>query len=355
MTVHVVTGATGFVGGALVLELLRDPGAVVYAVVRGHDDEHADRRGRSYLSTAANAYDDHAVWDASADRFQILRGDVTAPMCGLGHVTPDHADHVWHSAAVLHYEQNRAARIAEVNHLGTRNVIALARRLGAELNHVSTAYIAPSRNGTQVEEPARDAGPPESVTPYHEAKARAEGDVVECGLPWRILRPPFVVGHSSTHAATHFAGLYAMARRLRNAARVHGTVQTVLDVPGNAELNLIPVDVLARAAVSVGTRGPAETVYHLVNAAAPRSRTVLESLFTWCGLPAPRYETDTAKTTGGPAATLALYLPYMRTGMFDRVNAERIVGPHALAAPLGTDDLLRFLDAYLTTLVARTN
>lgn len=355
MTVHVVTGATGFLGGALVLELLRDPGAVVYAVVRGHDDEHADRRGRSYLSMAANAYGDHALWEAAADRLQILRGDVTAPLCGLGHMSPDHADRIWHSAAVLHYEQNRAARIAEVNHLGTRNVITLARRLGAELNHVSTAYIAPSRNGTRVEEPARNGGPPESVTPYHEAKARAEADVVECGLPWRILRPPFVVGHSGTHAATHFAGLYAMARRLRNAARAHKTAQSVLDVPGNAELNLIPVDVLARAALSVGTRGPTETVYHLVNAAAPRSRTVLESLFAWCGLPAPRYEAGATNATEGPASVLGLYLPYMRTGPFDRMNAERIVGRCALAAPLGVDDLRQFLDSYLTALVARTN
>jgi len=352
MSVHVITGATGFVGGALTLELLRDPDAVVHPLVRGRDPEHSNRRARILLSRAAAAYDDDALWEAAADRVHPLHGDITAPLCGLGHVIPEHVDHVWHSAATLHYEEERAARIVAVNHLGTRNVIALAQRLGAELNHVSTAYIAPRRNGNLVEEPATGPGPSDTATPYHHAKARAEQDVVSCGLPWRILRPPFVVGHSRTHAATHFAGLYAMGRRLRNAGRAHKAETSVLDIPDSAEINLMPVDVLARAAVAAGTMGPTGTIYHLTNAVAPRSRTVLDSLFTWCGLPTPYYKAGAASAAPGPTTALRAYLPYFRTGTFDRANTARILHPSALAAPLGPADLRRYLDAYLAVLLA---
>ncbi len=341
MTVHVITGATGFVGGALTLELIRDPDAVVHLVVRGRDSGHAIRRACAFLSAAATAYG----VPAAIERVHPLHGDVSLPLCGIGDL-PDRVDLVWHCAATLHYEEHRAAEIAAVNHLGTHNVIALAERLGAELNHVSTAYIAPRDKGRLVEAPATGPGPSEAATPYHHAKARAEQDVVACGLPWRILRPPFVVGHSATHAATHFAGFYAMARRLRNARL---TDSSTMDVPEAAEINMMPVDVLVRAAVAVGTTGPTGTVYHLTNSAAPRSRTVLDCLFTWCGLSPPSYRTGTGD---GPPTVLRPYFPYFDAGEFDRASTERVVGPHGLSAPLDVVDLHRFLDAYRATLLA---
>ena len=46
------------------------------------------------------------------------------------------------------------------------------------------------------------------------------------------------------------------------------------------------------------------------------------------------------------------YLPYFRTGTFDRANTARILHPSALAAPLGPADLRRYLDAYLAVLLA---
>ena len=54
---HLVTGATGFVGAALVLELLaRDPAAEVYCLVRGASMAESAARLQAALSTAAHLY-----------------------------------------------------------------------------------------------------------------------------------------------------------------------------------------------------------------------------------------------------------------------------------------------------------
>lgn len=61
--IHLLSGATGFIGGAVVLELLRDPESEVYVLVRGQDPAQARRRLCNALTAAATAYDATPVED----------------------------------------------------------------------------------------------------------------------------------------------------------------------------------------------------------------------------------------------------------------------------------------------------
>lgn len=77
--VHFVTGATGFVGSNLILELLGHAEVEVYALVRA-SHEPSDLRLRNALRHAARAAGHGATFDhAIAERCHAVEGDVHNP------------------------------------------------------------------------------------------------------------------------------------------------------------------------------------------------------------------------------------------------------------------------------------
>ena len=107
--VHLVTGATGFVGGALVLELLERTGDEVVAVVR---PGRGDVRARLFegLLHAARAYGSPLDTAEIADRCRAVEGDVLEDGCGLDAARVGPVDQLWHSAASLRYENRYRER-----------------------------------------------------------------------------------------------------------------------------------------------------------------------------------------------------------------------------------------------------
>ena len=98
-----------------------------------------------------------------------VRADVTRPESLAGVCTD--CDQVLHLAAVTH--SNRSGRYTEVNALGTRNLVAEARRAGVQrFTLVSTRAISPAGGA------------------YSRSKIQAEEIVRDSGLAWNILRPP---------------------------------------------------------------------------------------------------------------------------------------------------------------------
>jgi len=105
--------------------------------------------------------------------WRSVRADVTLPESLAGACTD--CDQVLHLAAVTH--SNRSDRYAEVNALGTLNLVAEARRAGVQrFTLVSTRAIDPAGGA------------------YSRSKIRAEEIVRESGLAWNILRPAEVYG-----------------------------------------------------------------------------------------------------------------------------------------------------------------
>lgn len=88
-------------------------------------------------------------WD---DRVQPLVGDLTQPDLGLpAEGDPVTADHIVHCAAIYDITvDDKAQRAANVE--GTRSVIALAKRTGAILHHISSIAVAGSYEGEFTED-----------------------------------------------------------------------------------------------------------------------------------------------------------------------------------------------------------
>jgi len=105
--------------------------------------------------------------------WRFVRADVTRPE-SLADVCTG-CDQVLHLAAVTH--SNRSSRYAEVNAIGTRNLVAEARRAGVKrFTLISTRAISPEGGA------------------YSRSKIEAEEIVRSSGLAWNILRPAEVYG-----------------------------------------------------------------------------------------------------------------------------------------------------------------
>lgn len=291
---HVVTGATGFVGAALVVELLRQTDDLIVCLVRP-GSASAEERFEAAFAEAAQAYAlEPEVVAAAAVRCRVIAGDVTEEGCGVRQRVDGRVSHFWHCAASLRYENRYQGEIRKTNLDGTHQALALATRLGAEaFNHVSTAYVAGKRTGTIYEEPLSEV---ESNNFYERSKLEAEQLVLAESDMWvRILRPGIVIGHSRTRAATRFFGFYALLRSLvqfkgmMERAQAGLLQRTPLRVRVEAEsgVNLIPVDSVARQAVLIGLRGPARGIFHLTHPDAPRAEMIGRMLCREIGLADP--------------------------------------------------------------------
>ncbi|WP_298443871.1 SDR family oxidoreductase, partial [Ferrimicrobium sp.] len=146
-----VTGATGFLGTALVERILRTiPDSEVVLLVRpGRRSSPTERIRREVLKN--DCFDrlreelGHAFDDALARRVTAVAGDVGSDGLGLdddGLAALARCDVVVHSAATVSFDAPLDAAV-EVNLLGPSRVAATLRRLnpGAHLVAVSTAYV----------------------------------------------------------------------------------------------------------------------------------------------------------------------------------------------------------------------
>lgn len=221
--VHVVTGATGLLGGALCIRLLMtNAGTRILCPLRPgetsprsrlmrHLAQCADSYGTKWLKAAVPWRTDAFAWDM----------DDPVPMIFKG------IDTVWHFAAA---RGNRTDEQAHQRHL---TVLAgllddAARANVREFVYASTAYIgSPPRNA------------------YEAAKKAGEDMVLkENRLRGRVVRPAVVMGHSSTYAAhaSVYSGLYALAGRGRCVGEPV--------VPYGWQINVVPVDVAVRQAMT---------------------------------------------------------------------------------------------------------
>ena len=127
---------------------------------------------------------------------------------------------------------------------GTRAVIALARRLGATLHHVSSIAVAGTYRGEYTEEDFDVAQ--DLPTPYHQTKFEAELLVrSEPGLRYRVYRPAVVVGDSRTGEMDKVDGPYYFFGILRKLAVLPSFTPVVL--PDTGRSNIVPVDYVVDA------------------------------------------------------------------------------------------------------------
>lgn len=166
-----VTGATGFLGGALARRLAQD-GAKVRAVVRNPD------RAR-YIQDQPN--------------IELIDGDIT-DAAKMREVTKG-CEYVFHSAAALGGSLKSQRK---VNVEGTRNVITAAEADVKRFIHISTISVYGYKNTADVTE---ETPPSPGYEGYGVSKWEAEQVVHEIGsvrnLEYVIIRPGMIYGPRS--------------------------------------------------------------------------------------------------------------------------------------------------------------
>ncbi len=259
-----VTGSPGFIGKRLVRDLL------------------ASAQGRRLVLLVqpkfARATRAH-LQELGTDQAEVLEGDVMQMHLGLSggewkRLTAGVTE-IWHLAAIS-YLGMEIEQFRTVNVDGTRNVLELARSAPGltRLNHFSTAYVSGDRKGVILEDELQASQG--FHNPYEESKFQAEVLVQRAkrDLPITIYRPSIVVGDSKTGEIDRFDGPYTLAILL-----VASPLSVPLPLPGDgvAPLNVVPVDYLVEASLSI-SRNPSaigKTV-HLVDPAPLSVRRVYE-------------------------------------------------------------------------------
>jgi nucleoside-diphosphate-sugar epimerase len=346
---HLVTGATGFVGAACVLELLAQTSDHVICLARGNEPQ---ARVFAALSRATLVYGVPALSADVAERVTVIAGDIADP---AGFAVPADAhpiSHVWHLAASLKYRKRDAEEIHATNVGGTRALLAVARQLGVRrFVYVSTAYVAGANSGTAYEV----SGLRSDVNNEYEAsKRRAEEEVLSeenRELQPLVLRPSIVVGHRTTHGAVSAMGPYGFAEsiyKLRHEGPAHirelfASRPMRMVAHAGTELNFVPVDRVASAAVCLGLADTSRNIFHLTN----RSGITVGDCFAGvCGImdiPVPEFLADNRSFEAIDqllAKKIEFYAPYMlHTRTFDQTNTAEVLGSDYFDCPYDGEEM----------------
>jgi len=256
-----LTGATGFVGMAVLARLLEYTDRDVVALVRAASQPQADARLNSVLGS---------VFDAPArhrGRVTAVCGDLTAPGLGLGAAREwiaETVDEIIHGAASVAFELP-LAESRSINVEGTRRVLDLAEDCFARgqglrrMTYVSTAYVAGDRRGL-AREADLDLGQG-FRNAYEQSKHEAERLVSSRRerLPVTIVRPSIVVGERGTGWTASFNVVYGPLR-----AFASGTYPVI---PGrrDAVLDIVTVDHVADAILALAASpAAAGRTFHIV-------------------------------------------------------------------------------------------
>ncbi|WP_100331129.1 SDR family NAD(P)-dependent oxidoreductase [Bacillus xiapuensis] len=265
-----ITGATGFLGAKLVTKLLED-GHQVYALVRN------ERKFSALLEKIEKTYRGH-LFPVKGDLTEEYLGidpSVRQPLIGK-------LDAVYHTAAILSFDERQREQSFAMNVEGTRRALDLAKLVQAKkFIQVSTAYTLGKRT-----EGVEALYPLDSVftNSYEESKCHAE-HVAMSYLDFfdvMIMRPAIIIGDSNTGEADTAFGLYGILRTLevlkKRAAKKMSHDQTVfhLLMDQEATSNIVPVDYVAKVLALGLHHGESGGIYNIINPAPPTNQEVLE-------------------------------------------------------------------------------
>lgn len=275
----VLTGATGYLGRFVLLELLAqlpEDGTVI-CLVRGGDDATAAQRLDEVFGGATELTARYR--ELAAGRLEVVAADITAPRLGLTERRwrrlAAEADAVVHVGALVNHVLPYG-ELFEPNVAGTAELIGLAvsQRL-KRFTYVSTVAAADPASLADEQADVRSSGP---IRPLHAgyasgyATSKWAGEVLlrdahaTCGLPVTVLRPSMILAHSAFPGQLNASDMFT---RLVISLAVTGLAPRSFYRAGAegaaAHYDGLPVDFVAAAVAGLGNRAAGYTTYHVVN------------------------------------------------------------------------------------------
>ena len=280
-----ITGATGFIGGALAGAFL-ERGCQVICLSRY--DPFGDRTRQNVID-AMRGFD----FDISARKLAAMH---------IENIDPEHfetalnrfswwkeVDEVWHCAADLSYSAQNLPMSYEYN---VRNSVMLYQKFSEHrlftkrFYYMSTAFVA-GNIGADIEEALHLA--PVLGNSYQITKFTTEQTLSlasQQGNPLTIVRPSIVIGHQETGWSNFKPyGLYMFARGFYKLAKL--TSQVRLSIPEGAATNLVCIDTLVNQALLLSKtmrNRQQQEVFHLVSAENLHTQTLLTTVAHEVGL-----------------------------------------------------------------------
>lgn len=358
-----VTGATGFLGSHLAVELLRR-GYRVYILARAWKNLTARDRVRRLLEWFG--------MDAEKlENLRVLEVHFEDPSLGLSeedlvHLRKD-VDEIIHCASDTSFSERKRPGVERANVANLRNLLSFAARIQCSFfHHLSTAYVAGKRKGICREEIADNGG---FMNVYEETKHIAENLVTsascEEGIGLNIYRPSIVYGDSRDGRTFRFSAVYYPLRTvfllkeifqkdiLQNGGRKAGELGIKMDQDGSIHLpirlectngggiNLIPVDFFVRAFMSIMEECVEGGIFHIVN---PETKPIddlidyVKRFLSVRGLRAVPREIYSRSPRNGLEILFEQYVeayrPYMKDErIFNSDNADAILSRRGIACP----------------------
>ena len=257
-----LTGATGFLGSHLLVNLLQRTSAKVICLVRANDVLQATDRLRQNLQTY--------LPDASVDwdRIEVLVGDLSQPSLGLTSTTWDHlaeeVERIYHNGAYVNWGHAYSA-LRATNVGGTSSIIELACHTRLKQIHYVSSIVAQFSTFTHTPLLTEDISiPAQEVLPlgYPQTKWVAERLLqlaATRGVPVVIYRPGLIGGDSCSGIANtdDFLG-----RMIKGCIDL-GIYPDDLAPHG---MGLAPVDYVAAAIIILSLQpATAGNIFHLTN------------------------------------------------------------------------------------------
>jgi amino acid adenylation domain-containing protein/thioester reductase-like protein len=270
-----LTGATGFVGRFLLVQLLQDTGATIHCLVRAQSDHQAMSRLRSTL----------LKWDLWRDEFErrivAFAGDLRLPRLGIRETTYvslcESIDTIYHCATSMnHLETYRMARPANVD--ASKELLKLATQVKPKLiNYISTLGIFRSMGADVVrvvdEHTSIDHEKHWSSHGYIASKWVGEKifmNANEKGIPCNIFRLGLIFADTQKGRYDELQNVY---RIFVSCVRSGYGIENY-----RYPMTPTPVDYTARAVVFLANRhGDGQGIFHISS-----SRQMVDGIFERC-------------------------------------------------------------------------
>jgi thioester reductase-like protein len=357
-----VTGITGLVGSAFVVELLRQRSDYsLVCLVRHGGGRTAEERAEAIIRDECRFDGCPEIAGKVLAAMTVIDGDVVtldpealAKDPRLAGVTE-----VFHCAADVNLGKDPTGKTFRINYEGTKNIIRLAQLLKVSAFHyVGTAYVAGKLLGTAMEDNPVDNG---FNNPYEESKFKAEMLVRNSGIPFSVYRPAIVTGRRSDGRIRKPLAFYRVLEFL-GKMKSHTCSKAGVDPRNWIDIGLnfttqpsehvyfVPIDYVQKAVTALFQKPVRNQAYHITGDSPVTTRQIEDTICRILRLDGVSVEAHKQLETQDDRLMgrfLGDLFPYFSGDIkFDQTNVRRELGDEILDWEYGVKGLDTLIRAF---------